>query len=167
MYRVPGSGRTLRLIRKLRNKSVSNFNPIFITGIAGSGNTLLASLIDERLQVDGFADESALYASGRSFIKIPHVKLFRSPLQYREAMKISEGLDKKDLIREYEREYRKYLVSRGNRNVIVDKAPNAHMVRCASLLDAYPDSLFILVYRNPVSQVEGLIRKWELFKNSV
>ena len=46
--------------------------------------------------------------------------------------------------------------------MIVDKAPNAHLVRTPALRAAFPRSKFLFIYRDPVSAVEGLRRKWSV-----
>jgi hypothetical protein len=44
--------------------------------------------------------------------------------------------------------------------VVLDKAPNSHLVRMKLLHEAFPESRVLLVFRDPVANIEGLRRKW-------
>jgi hypothetical protein len=50
--------------------------------------------------------------------------------------------------------------SPGKWNYIIEKSPNTVLVRSARLKAAFPDSKFVIVYRDCVESVEGLRRKW-------
>jgi hypothetical protein len=59
--------------------------------------------------------------------------------------------------------YRRVAVYPKLSNIIIDKAPNLHLVRAKRLRTVWAQSKFLLIFRDPVSSVEGLRRKWPLF----
>lgn len=162
----PTKSGLIRLYRGLKNRQNFVFSPIFICGVAGGGNTLLAALLYERYLCAGFADESALYAPHASPFRMRSSTSFTSVRAFRDAMYVDPCIPaktlKKYLVVQYQRESTALKAS----EFIVDKAPNTHMLRVPALRKAFPEGHFIMVYRDPVSHIEGLRRKWQLFRKA-
>ena len=57
--------------------------------------------------------------------------------------------------------YRSYCWGPGE--AAIDKGPDIHQIRCDILARAFPEGRFVLIFRDPVANVEGLRRKWKLF----
>lgn len=161
---------TIRLWREtlalaLRNGDLTrlldrDFIPVFICGAAGSGMTLIAGLLDQVYQ-----NEICMYESNRM--------LETGGALWLEKSTYYDALDEyyQDLIRP-----RRYPVSKVRRatlglyrrlsayprrsKFVLDKAPNAHLVRMGPLHKAFPASKVVLIYRDPVEVIEGFKRKW-------
>jgi hypothetical protein len=46
---------------------------------------------------------------------------------------------------------------------IIDKGPNTNLLRADFLARCFPEAAWLVIYRDPVSTVEGFRRKWPLF----
>ena len=60
--------------------------------------------------------------------------------------------------------YRSHAVSK--QKYIVDKGPNTNLVRASFLASCFPDAKFVLLFRDPVANIEGFRRKWPIFGQS-
>lgn len=163
--KVPGYGRLKRHIRRYRYLAKNDFSPIFVCGVGGSGNTLISALIDQQFETSGFADESALYAPSSNLFSSPSTTTFKNIFDYYNALRITEPYDSGRLHKDLCEIYRQYVEEPRNQ-VLIDKAPNSSMVRVEALSKAFPEAFFILVWRDPLVHIEGLVRKWPLFGNS-
>jgi hypothetical protein len=130
----------------------------------GSGTTLLALLLGQRLETAGVVTESARQISRSSFLHMPRTDSYASVAALTRALDVSASWDvtaaRSDLSRLYRR--RAFRSSEW----IVDKGPNANLVRARQLKEAFPDSRFVAIFRDPVANVEGIRRKWSLFAES-
>jgi hypothetical protein len=153
----------LKSIRSLALRGDEAFRPVYVCGVAGCGNTLLATLLHERFAVAGFADESALYAPARSPFAIRSSRSYPSIAAFRAAMTVDDAISPPSLRSALAAQYRRETDLPKCGEVMIDKAPNTHMVRARALHAAYPAGRFVLIFRDPVSHVEGLRRKWPLF----
>lgn len=144
-----------------RENAGRTYQPLFISGAMGSGTTLVAFEIGHRFDVAGVVEESALQVSRSSFMRAGLVADFDSTERYLASLYPSEGWSESEAIEALQRMYRTY-ADRGGL-VIVDKGPNANLVRAAFLARCFPESRFLLVFRDPVVTIEGFRRKWPLF----
>ncbi len=156
----------LKSIRGLMHLGDDDFEPLFVCGIAGCGNTLLAALLHERYRVGAFADESALRAPFGSPFFLESTVKFASLAQFTDALQIPAEIDQATLRRSLARQYCRESPLPKLGRVVIDKAPNAHLLRSRQLHAAYPEGHFVLVFREPASHIEGLRRKWTLFRNA-
>lgn len=140
--------------------------PLFICGVSGSGTSLLSLLLDERYAIAGVADESALGVPRRSSpLAIWGMDRYPSIDAYVEALQIPPGTD----VARIERDLRTFHHARNPEargGFVVDKAPNAHLARAGWLRAAFPDAWFLLLVRHPLDAIEGLVRKWKLFRQA-
>lgn len=137
--------------------------PLFICGAMGSGTTLITRLIDQHFHVNGVANETALQIPRRSPLSIRGSHNYRSLEQMSRALFVRGDVDpitiRVDLL-DYYRRIQRRSGEDAKEVVVVDKAPNAHLVRTPALRAAFPRCKFVFIYRDPVSAVEGLRRKW-------
>jgi hypothetical protein len=149
---------------RLRSRLDRRFTPIYVCGVAGSGNTLLAGLLHQRYATCAFLRESALRADERSPLRMEKAVTYGTLARFRAALEIPAGATVRAIrdasLRLYRREAEYPKASR----FVVDKGPNAHCLRAAWLKRAFPDARFVLIHRDPAANVEGLRRKWpEIF----
>lgn len=150
-------------ISKIQNLFDEDFYPIFICGVAGSGTTLLSSLLDQRYENAGLLNESALMAPSGSVLKMNSVASYGSLNRYYEAMPIPDNVSTQEVHASLIKLYRKIACYPKSTNIIIDKAPNVHLVRAKRLREAFASSKFLMIFRDPVSNIEGLRRKWPVF----
>lgn len=142
----------------------SNYVPIFISGVSGSGTSLISVLLDQNYKTAGFADESAMNVASYSPLKMRGADTYGNVNTYYRNMFLKKGVSSEviqtDLLKYYRRVTRLPKVSK----FILDKSPNTHLVRASQLKKAFPQSKFLIIIRNPLATVEGLIRKWQIFE---
>ena len=150
-------------VRKYEYRN-QNYRPVFIAGTTGGGTTVLAMLMRQNLLTAGLVAESALQLPPRSPLRINPMKKYKSILDYRKGIDIPENCSKQDARKDYLEMYR--IHTRHPVKNIIDKGPNVNLVRAEFLQQCFPDSLFILLLRDPVACIEGMRRKWPLFGNA-
>lgn len=137
-----------------------DFDPLFVCGVAGSGTTLLSGLLDQRYRNAGCLHESALMMSVKSALRVKRVGSYGNLSAYYSGIfipnSISNGEIRDSILELYRRVTRYPKESR----IVIDKAPNVHLVRTPRLKAAFPSSKVLLIFRNPVTNIEGLRRKW-------
>jgi hypothetical protein len=154
--RVQQAGRRRRNAGRL-------FRPIFVAGAIGSGTSLLAASLGQRFAVAGVALESARDVSPASCLWVDRVMSFDSIRAYEE--KLSPRADwsvvqaREDLLDLY----RSRASGPPGVEAFVDKGPNTNLVRAGFLAEAFPDAHFVLIFRDPVANIEGFRRKWLTF----
>lgn len=137
------------------------YRPVFVVGTMGSGTTLAAFSLAQHFDVACAIPESAHQVDRRSFLHTPPVEAFGTVAAYEEA--ILPGPDwsvergREDLLHLY----RSY--AWGPSEVAVDKGPNTNLVRAGFLARCFPEASFLLVFRDPVANIEGFRRKWPNF----
>jgi hypothetical protein len=100
--------------------------------------------------------------SRASFLHVPPLDAFGSIVDYQEfimprvAWSVEAG--RRDLL-ELFRSY-----ASGPSGVMVAKGPDINLTRVEFLARCFPDAQFLLIFRDPVANVEGLCRKWRLFQ---
>jgi hypothetical protein len=147
-------------VRRWRN-SGRGYRPIFVAGAMGSGTSLLALALGQRFDFAGVVYESAHEVSHRSILNNAPPDHFASIQAYEDAIlpraswSVEEGRAALlDLYRS---------VARGASDLVVDKGPNTNLVRAEFLARCFPEGRFLLVFRDPLVNVEGFRRKWTTF----
>jgi hypothetical protein len=147
-------------VRRWRNAQ-RGFRPVFVTGAMGSGTTLLAFSLGQRFDFACVIAESAHQVSRHSFLHNPGVDAFPGVRAYEEAIRPrpewSPARAREDLLRLYRSH------ARGRSDRALDKGPNTSLVRAGLLARAFPEGRFVVVFRDPVANVEGFRRKWRSF----
>lgn len=155
----------MRAVRAVFLPMRNDVEPLFICGAMGSGTTLITRLIDQHFHVNGVANETALQIPRGSALHIRASHHYPTLEHMSRALFMHGDVDpitiRVDLLDYYRRIQRRKGPDAAE-VVIVDKAPNAHLVRTPVLRAAFPRSKFLFIYRNPVSAVEGLRRKWSV-----
>lgn len=151
---------------RLTGRWDNNFRPVFICGIAGSGTTLLTALLDQRYKVAANLPESALEADAGSSLHIGAIQTYATLAQYRAALPLDANISAIQLQEDCIRLYRRAVKHPKRGNTVLDKAPNTHLARAGALAQAFPEALFVLIVRNPITSIEGLRRKWPLFEQA-
>jgi hypothetical protein len=150
-------------IRRLRNAG-REYKPIFVAGASGSGTSLLTLAIGQRFDCAGVVYESDTQISERSFLHVPplassfaSVASYQRHIEPRESWSVEMGRrDLLDLFRSY---------SSGASDVMIVKGPDINLLRASFLNSCFPDARFLLIFRDPVVNVEGFRRKWPAFGN--
>jgi hypothetical protein len=158
--RQPFQARVLAPLRQARNRR-REYQPIFVTGAIGSGTTLLAFSLGQRFDCACVIEESALQISRKSFLYVPHPDLFASIREYRQSFTADASWSPERGRRDLMELYRSY--ASGPSDVVFDKGPNANLLRVAFLDRCFPTARFVMIFRDPVANIEGFLRKWKLF----
>lgn len=136
---------------------------MFVAGVAGSGTSVLAVTLAQHFDCAGVIYESAHQVSETSFLR-GSIDDYASVGSYLEGIAPgpdwSEASARKHLLEMY----RSY--ASGPSAWVVDKGPNVHLVRAGFLARCFPDAVFLLIFRNPVSNIEGFRRKWRIFREA-
>ena len=140
------------------------YRPIFVTGAVGSGTTFLALKLARTYECAGLVLESAHHVGSRSVLRVKSLGRVGSPRQYLEAVRPHPSWRPDGIRRDLTALYRSVAFHPGSR--IVDKGPVATMLRAPVLHQAFPDADFVLIYRDPVVNLEGFRRKWDLFRRA-
>lgn len=146
--------------RSLQRITDEDFQPVFICGIAGSGTTLLSALLDQNYRNALCLHESARMLETHPLLWMEKVNQYSSVSHYREDLYFPAGLSASRLRRAVLTTYRLLVDYPRQTSIVLDKAPNAHMVRIGKLLEAFPSARVIMIYRDPLEVLEGFIRKW-------
>jgi hypothetical protein len=157
---APFDAQVLGAIRGRRNAR-REFTPVFVTGAMGSGTTLVALSLSQSFDFACVVTESAREVAARSPLHVPALEAFESVDAYRRAIVASGGASGEQARRDLLTLYRRSASHPGR--FALDKGPNTHLVRAPLLARAFPDAHFVLVFRDPVVNVEGFRRKWPTF----
>jgi len=149
-----------RRLRAWRNRG-RLFEPVFIAGAMGSGTSVLAVDLLQRFDFAGMAYESALQLPRRSPLRMRPLREFASPAAYADAIEPDPSWSAEAGREDLQRCYRSLASGPGTR--ILDKGPNTNLVRADFLARCFPDAPFVLMFRDPVVNVEGFRRKWPTF----
>lgn len=148
------------LSNTLRRALDSDFRPIYLAGVAGSGTTLSSSLLDQHFKVAAALHESAREAARTSPLYMRNIEWHDSVPQYYRHLFFDAHVTAADVRKWSLRLYRDSARYPKVSNAVIDKAPNSHLVRMKLLHAAFPDARVLLVFRDPVANIEGLRRKW-------
>lgn len=137
------------------------FRPIFVGGTSGSGTSLLAVSLGQRFDCAAVIYESNFQVAKSSRLYVPHIDSFPSVAAYREHMTPASSWSVEGARRDLLECYRSYAV--GPSDVVIDKGPDTNPLRASFLARCFPDARHLLIFRDPVANVEGLRRKWRTF----
>ncbi|MEE2672738.1 MAG: sulfotransferase [Myxococcota bacterium] len=153
----------LQMAARKRRNAARVFRPLFVAGAIGSGTSLLAASLGQRFAVAGVALESARAVSPSSCLWVDRLMSFDSIRAYEDALvpqaNWSVAQAREDLLDLY----RSSAVGDSSAEFFVDKGPNTNLVRASFLARAFPDAHFVLIFRDPVVNIEGFRRKWRTF----
>jgi hypothetical protein len=138
------------------------FQPVFVAGAMGSGTTLLAFSLAQRFECACVIEEGAIQIDAKSFLHASEPDAFESVRAYQEHMTPKAGWSLEQGREDMQALYRAY--AWGTAEVVFDKGPNAHLLRTAFLARCFPEARFVMVFRDPVANVEGFRRKWARFR---
>ncbi|MQC27113.1 MAG: sulfotransferase [Chloroflexi bacterium] len=144
----------------LRRAFDQDFRPLFICGAASSGTTLLSGLLDQHYENALSLRESARHPLADRLLFVEKAYEYESLESYEAALRQPEGASTGRVRRAVLRLYRRAVHYPKASHVVLDKAPNAHLVRMKALRGAFPDSLAVVIFRDPLAVIEGLRRKW-------
>ena len=138
-----------------------------VTGITGGGTTLVSSLLDQNFHTDSVVHESQLRFSEDSHFKGKFPRLYNDFEDYRLEMvygyrNTSIKRFKKELLKIYKNNSKYKLKV----NTIIDKSPSYHCYRIEYYLKIFKNLNIIVIFRDPKENVEGMLRKWPLFKDA-
>lgn len=148
-------------VRRMRNAGRA-YRPVFVTGVMGSGTTLLAFSLGARYDCAAVIAESGREMPEDSFLHVPHpnhcasVAAYQARLRPDPSWSVEAG--RESLLELYRSQ------ARGPADVVIDKGPNANLVRAPFLRECFPEAHFVVVFRDPVASVEGFRRKWARFR---
>lgn len=157
---VPFERRVRAPVRALRNAG-RRYRPLFVTGASGSGTSLLAVALAQRVECAGLVYECDDQISHRSFLHVPTLARFRSVREYEQFIAPRADWSEEQGRADLQAMLRAYALRRGE--VVVAKGPDIHLARAGFLHRCFPDAPFVAVFRDPVANVEGLRRKWRVF----
>jgi hypothetical protein len=143
-----------------------NFTPVFICGASGSGTSLLGAMLDQQYEVAGYARESVRNVPPSSLLFVRATYEYSSLNDYLAALRFPSNLRIDALREECYKLFRRNVRHPKRNSFLLDKAPNAHLLRSAPLAQAFPSARFILIVRNPITTIEGFRRKWALFQTA-
>jgi hypothetical protein len=157
---APLDARLAGVVRRQLNAR-REFRPVFVTGAMGSGTTLLAFSLGQTFDFACVIGESAHQVAKRSFLHSPGVEAFPDVRSYEEAIRPRPGWSVEQAREDLLRLYRSH--ARGPSDRALDKGPNTNLLRGGFLARCFPDGRFVVVFRDPVANVEGFRRKWRTF----
>lgn len=151
---------------KLIGPSDNAFSPLYISGIAGSGTTLLIALLNQHYENAVYLPESALAADENSCLHIKATHEYSNLRQYQAALPFGPQVSAEQVRAHSLKLYRRSVAHPKTGQAVLDKAPNTHLARAGLFAQAFPTSTFVLIVRNPIASVEGLRRKWPLYREA-
>jgi len=162
---IPDRG-VKEFIRGITHFGRTDYVPVFICGLQNSGTTLLLELLDQSFATAGRSNETAFYISKRSSLKILASWKYASFADFRGALNIPEDYPDKAILRDLLSRYRKVTRVPCLSNRIIDNSPGANLARIHRYQDIFDNYRIVIIYRDPISTIEGLMRKWELFRKT-
>lgn len=159
---MPFERRLAAPLRRLRNAG-RDYHPVFVAGAMGSGTTLLAFSLGQRFRCACVIEESAIQVSPGSFLHVPHPNRFRSIRAYQEHFAPDDSWSIEQARLDLLELYRSH--ASGSSEVVFDKGPNVHLARAAFLARCFPEAHHVMIFRDPVVNIEGFRRKWERFRD--
>lgn len=149
-------------LRRWRNAG-REYRPVFVCGASGSGTSLLAVSLGQAFDCAGVMYESTFQVPKHSFLYTPHLNLYPDVAAYASSMRPAPDWSIEAARRDLLWCYRGY--SAGRSDVVIDKGPDANLLRTAFLARCFPEGRFVGIFRDPVANVEGFRRKWRVFRD--
>jgi hypothetical protein len=147
-------------LRRLKNAS-REYRPLFVAGASGSGTSLLAVSLGQRFRTAGVVFEMDTWISRSSPLHVRSLGLFRSVAEYERAILPGDGWSSSGCRRDLLDLFRSHAIE--NAVTIVSKGPDINLVRAGLLSRCFPDAMHVLIFRDPVANLEGWRRKWRAF----
>jgi hypothetical protein len=148
--------------RRWRNAG-REYRPIFVCGASGGGTSLLALSLGQTFDCAAVLYESTDQVPERSVLHIPHLNTFPSVDAYQRSIAPTPAWSVDDARRDLLFCYRSY--ASGPSEVVIDKGPDANLLRAGFLARCFPRGAFVGIFRDPTANVEGFRRKWKVFGN--
>lgn len=127
----------------------------------GSGTTLLGLQIVQRFATSGVIDESCLLFPAAASLHVEAISRHASIRDYEASLFARSDWDAVVAREEMQTLYRAR--ARQVAGPVVDKAANAHLHRLRFLSECYAEAAMLVIFRDPVANVEGFRRKWPTF----
>lgn len=157
----------LHLVKQLK-PVIEPIDLILICGATSGGTTLISSLLDQHYKNQCTVHESQLHFPADSPLKAKFVQRHKSFEEYAEHLFKSHN--KVVSIEEFRKAcYYVYKHKSGYHlyvKTVFDKSPNYNLVRAAKYYEAFPQMKSIVIYRSPGATIEGMMRKWSLFRDA-
>jgi hypothetical protein len=115
-----------------------SFVPIYVCGVAGSGNTFLAGLLHQHYETAGFVEESALSMPPGAPLRIEKVATYESLASFGRDLELPPDTSLARIRATSCALYRSVADYPKRSPLVVDKGPNVHMVRSAWLHASFP-----------------------------
>jgi hypothetical protein len=147
---------------RLRRNANRDYRPVFVAGGMGCGTTLLALSLWQRFDVAAAIRESVHEIARSSFLHGPPAHDFESIAAYEASLMPSDDWSTEQGRADLHRMYRSY--ASGPSRTVIDKGPNANLVRARFLAECFPEGHFVMIFRDPVAAIEGFMRKWPPFE---
>lgn len=138
----------------------TDFRPIFVCGVSGSGTTLMSGLLDQQYENEFCLHESDRMREADPDLFIKHSSLYENLDVYYQDLIRTDTYSIERIRAAKLNLYRQLSSYPRYSDAILDKAPNSHLVRIGQLYQAFPMAKIVLIYRDPVETIEGLMRKW-------
>lgn len=138
-----------------------------VIGITGGGTTLVSSLLDQNFYTDSVVHESQLRFSEDSHFKGKFPRLYDDFEDYRlEMVNGYRNTNTKRFKKEILKIYKNNSKYKLKVNTIIDKSPSYHCYRIEYYLKIFKNLNIIVIFRDPEENVEGMLRKWPIFKDA-
>jgi Sulfotransferase family len=147
-------------LRRLQNHGLS-YRPIFVAGASGSGTSLLAVSLAQRFQTAGVVYEMDTWIAPTSDLYVRSLDEVRSVHEYERMILPADGWSLPRCRRDLLALFQSYATERAQ--AIVAKGPDINLVRAGLLTRCFPDAQHVLIFRDPVANLEGWRRKWRAF----
>lgn len=158
---VDANRKRLRRVRRRFANRHRDFDPVLVAGAMGSGTSLTALMIAKHLDCAGVVTESARQIARQSFLWMDKTESYAPIRAYEAAIGIHPEWSVDEGRNRILDMYRANAIRPGQ--TIVDKGPNTNLSRAEYLLACFPTARFLLVFRDPASNIEGFRRKWSSF----
>lgn len=147
-------------LRRWRNAG-REYRPVFVGGASGSGTSFLSLSLGQHFDCAGVIYETNFQVARDSVLYVPDIDAFESVEAYQRHMTPKPDWSVERGRRDLLDMYRAY--ASGPSDTVIDKGPDINLLRIEFLAQCFPEGSFLLVFRDPVANVEGLRRKWKTF----
>lgn len=153
-----------RVLRSLYNRNSFFDNITFVSGMSGSGTTLLAAYLYQNFLFAGIVPEGPNIVS-KNNLYMPKTDSFETLKDYKKyilAQKIEKNLFKNSL-NKINQQFAELFCDQNN---LIMKTAIIPLIQIDQYLNSYEKSYMLVIFSNPILNIEGLKRKWRLFSNS-
>ena len=148
------------MLDSVTDKLLLNIN--FISGLPGSGTSLLHDLLYQRY------GNIIKVSTKESPFEVNKLDSYTSIEEYIKDSLIDDEISNKRILNQYTELYSMKIQNDNDLNInkpiaVLDKPPLVNMVRVKKLKQVFTDARFIIIFRNPEYVIEGWKRKWKIF----